>query len=152
AHERGEPRAAEADAGPAMSARALVAALALCSSALAAAEPIHGVWTAGRTKWRVENGGTAVFVQLSLQRSGQHGSGSSSPPVPIAELSGLTEAQVETTGDVRFTWKRDAGTFALEGRFQDGDGAGHFAFTPSPEYQADMKRRGYGAIDDEKAL
>ena len=119
----------------------------------AEAEALRGVWSADRSKWRVANAGTATIVQLSLRRVGAKGDWNSSQSVPVAELSGLSEAQLDaTSAETRFTWKRDAGTFSLEGRFQAGAGAGHFAFDADPGYVADMERRGYGGIDDEKAL
>jgi hypothetical protein len=130
----------------------LLAAVAFSWSSALVAQPIRGVWTADRSKWKVASGGTAVFVQLSLRRTGPHGNWDSSHPVLLSELPGLTEAQLDTTADVRFSWKRDAGTFVLDGSFRDGDGAGHYVFAANPDYQADLKRRGYGGIDDEKSL
>ncbi|HWW95060.1 MAG TPA: hypothetical protein VN375_16945, partial [Vicinamibacteria bacterium] len=117
-------------------------------------EGIRGVWTAERSTWRVDTGGTTTLVQLSLRRAGEgRGSWNSSHPVPLAELEGLTTALMDAaSADVRFAWKRDAGTFGFEGRFQTGAGAGHFTFTPSPAFIAEMRSRGYGDLDDEKDL
>lgn len=133
---------------------ALGAALLLSGIGDAAAPAgLRGVWTAERSTWRVEKAGTTTLVQLSLRNVGGRGNWNSSHPVPLAELAGLTTASVDApSADVRFDWKRDAGTFGFEGRFQTGAGAGHFTFTPSAAYVADMRSRGYPDIDDEKAL
>jgi hypothetical protein len=113
----------------------------------------RGVWTAERSKWRVSGGGTATLVELTLRRSETHGHWSSSESLPLAELRGLGAEQLDAaSADVRFDWVRDAGTFACQGRFETGVGAGHFTFAANREYVADMKRRGFGEIDDDKAL
>ncbi len=123
------------------------------SAGPAAEGGIRGVWTAERSRWRVENGQTATLVQLSLRRVGPKGEWNSGETVPLVELPGLTATMLDApSADVRFEWVRDAGRFALQGRFEAGAGAGHFTFAANREYVADMKRRGYGEIDDEKAL
>jgi hypothetical protein len=114
---------------------------------------LRGVWTAERSTWRVQNGGTTTLVELSLRRVSGKGHWNSSETLPLAELRGLAAPALEAaSADVRFDWTRDAGTFACQGRFERGVGAGHFTFAGNPEYAADMKRRGYGEIDEEKAL
>ena len=119
----------------------------------AATEGLRGVWTAERSNWRIEKAGNATIVQLTLRRVGAHGRWDSSHPVALPDLEGLTSAAIEApSSDVRFALKRDAGTLSFEGRFQAGAGAGHFTFAPSAAYVADMRGRGYGDIDDEKAM
>ena len=114
---------------------------------------LRGVWTAERSRWRVAGGSTATLVELTLQRSDAHGRWSSSESLPLAELRGLGASLLEAAAaDVRFDWVRDAGSFACQGRFEAGTGAGHFTFAANREYVADMKRRGFGAIADEQAL
>jgi hypothetical protein len=117
------------------------------------ADPLRGTWTAERARWHVEGGGTATLVELMLRQTRSTGSSSHSLTLPLEELAGLTPAQLDAAAaDARFTWTRDAGRFTLEGRFEAGSGAGHFTFTPSTEYVADMRRRGYSEVDDAKAL
>ena len=87
----------------------------------AAPEGLRGVWTAERSNWRVEKAGNTTIVQLTLRRVGGRGHWDSSHPVPLAELDGLTSAAMEApSAEARFAWKRDAGAFAFEGRFQAG--------------------------------
>jgi hypothetical protein len=45
---------------------------------------------------------------------------------------------------------RDAGRFFFEGSFRRGEGAGHFTFTPRPEFVAAMQQLGYPGLGDEK--
>ncbi len=119
----------------------------------AATEPLRGLWTAERSTWKVDTGGTATFLQLSMHERRAHGDSQHSETIPLEELSGLTPAQIDASAaDVRFDWKRDAGVFGFEGRFETGAGAGHFTFTPSAEYVADMRKRGYTEVDEQKAM
>ena len=64
---------------------------------------------------------------------------------PIDELQ--RPARQQTTNSrasaIKFELRREAGTLAFDGAFRDGRGAGLFAFTPRPEYIAEMKRLGY---------
>ena len=139
--------------GQGMTARGGGLPAALAKQEAPVAGGLRGVWTAERSKWRVENGGTATLVELSLRRVGGRGQWNSSETLPLPELRGLTPAMLEApSADARFAWTRDAGTFDCQGRFETGVGAGHFSFTANAEYASDMKRRGYGEIDVEKAL
>src|SRR5688572_32540437 len=75
---------------------------ALAKEEAAVAGGLRGVWTAERSKWRVENGGTATLVELSLRRVGGRGHWNSSETLPLSELRGLTTAMLEApTSDVR---------------------------------------------------
>src|SRR5262245_10603019 len=93
---------------------------------------LRGVWTAERQAWRVQNGGTATLVELTLRRVSGKGQWSSSETLPLAELRGLAAPSLEApSADVRFEWVRDAGTFSCTGRFEAGVGAGHYSFAQS---------------------
>jgi hypothetical protein len=114
---------------------------------------LRGVWTAQPSQWRTTDGSTAMVVQLSLRRTSPGHDSSSSFPVALADLKGLTAEQARgTKADVRFELVRDAGTVACEGRFDGGDGAGHFTFAPSAEYVQVMRKQGYDGIDEEQAF
>jgi hypothetical protein len=114
---------------------------------------LRGVWTAQPSRWKTTDGGTATIVQLSLRRTGSGHDWNSSFPVALADLRGLTAEQTRgAKTDVHFEVVRDAGTIACEGRFDDGSGAGHFTFVANPEYLQDMRKQGYGAMDEEKVF
>jgi hypothetical protein len=129
--------------------------LALAAALLAApaGAEVRGVWTAEPSRWRVSGAAPATLLQLSLRGTRGSGEWSSSQPVPLGELHGLGAQQLSgAPAEVRFEWRRDAGAFAFEGRFQDQAGAGHFRFTASADFVAELRSRGQGAIDEEKAL
>lgn len=137
----------------------LIAALGL--SAFATTRPdtedpggvIRGVFTSQRSRWNVEGSGPTTLVKLQLQRSRKGGNWSHGFPVPIDELKGLTAALAESSGGpVRFELVRDAGSFAFEGSFVAGDGAGHFSFTPSAAYRDELRKMGYGSPSPSEAF
>jgi hypothetical protein len=141
-------------------------ALALGASAFAAAtlgvapsghpqdDPLSGVWTAEKSRWKVAGDESAAVVQLSLRRSGmRRGDWNSSFMLPLTDLRGLTVAQMGGgRSEVRFELPRDAGTMTFEGRFQDASGAGHFTFVPNQEFVAAMRARGFANLDAERVF
>ena len=130
---------------------ALVSAAAVVRSAGGpSAGDITGTWTAEPANWKGASAG-GPLVQLSLsRRRGTQGSSQHSNAVALAELRGLTADQMgAAASSVSFTRERDAGRFAFDGSFRGGEGAGHFTFTPRPEFVAAMRGLGY-ALDDEK--
>ena len=130
----------------------VAAALVAASDGRAQTATISGMWTAERSVWKIRGDGTATIVQLGLRRrGGGRSSWNSSFAVPLNDLPGLSSAEVDApSADVRFELARDAGTVRFEGRFVDGAGAGHFTFTPSAEFAAAMRERGWGSLDAEK--
>ena len=67
--------------------------------------------------------------------------------VTLDQLSGLTREQVmSATGtNVRFQLKRDAGTFNFEGWFKEGNGSGHFTFSPNSSFAANSRAEALAA-------
>ena len=67
--------------------------------------------------------------------------------VPIAELSGLTQEELQGTGHpVTFTLKREAGTITFTGRFANGTGQGTLHYQGDPAFWA--KIQGLGVEND----
>jgi hypothetical protein len=62
----------------------------------------------------------------------------------------LSDAQINATSEtpVSFTLARDAGSIAMTGSFQSGEGVGRFTFTPNPSYGQTLRALGVG-IDEE---
>lgn len=62
------------------------------------------------------------------------------------KLVGLTRDQaMSTTGaNVKFELRRDAGTFHFEGWFKQGNGSGHFTFSPSASFVTQLDQLGFG--------
>jgi hypothetical protein len=90
--------------------------------------------------WEIRPTATEGVVHLRLvEVNSQSGTN-----VPLAQLEGLTTAQLSGTGGpVQFRVRRDAGTFAFEGVFRNGVGAGTFTFAPDPNFPAEMAKRGF---------
>jgi hypothetical protein len=83
------------------------------------------------------------------------GGGSSlmSRTVPLVELQGLTaEAASSAKENVNFNIVFEAGTFACEGYFREGKGAGFWTFTPSQSFVSAMRERGYNNLTSEDLL
>jgi hypothetical protein len=133
-------------------AAALGSAAAVVRSAdgASAGDAITGTWTAEPATGKAASAG-GPLVQLSLgRRRGTHGNSQHSSPIALAELRGLTADQMSAgASSVTFTLERDAGRFSFDGTFRGGEGAGHFTFTPRPEFVAAMRGLGY-VLDDEK--
>ena len=72
------------------------------------------------------------------------GDWSTGQTMPAEEFSGLPVADEHfATSSLKFELRREAGTFAFDGAFRDGRGAGLFVFSPRPEYATEMKAIGY---------
>jgi hypothetical protein len=115
-----------------------------------------GVQTSFAGQWLIEfkTGEEKVQISLRYQRESKNGFGFSNNSFDIApgELQGLTREQAMSSagGRVQFQLRRDAGTFNCEGWFKDGNGSGHFVFSPNPAYSAELKKQGYGAPSAEQ--
>src|SRR5260370_42176879 len=92
---------------------------------------------------------------MRYERKSEKGTGFSSHGFQVdpSRLSGLTREQAMSGGThVQFQLKRDAGTFNFEGWFKDGNGSGHFTFTPDRSFAAELNNQGYGSPTDEQLL
>jgi beta-lactamase regulating signal transducer with metallopeptidase domain len=92
-----------------------------------------GTWEVRSSK---ANDGT-VHLRLS------EGDSSWGRTVRLDALEGLTAGQLSAGGPVKFTLRRDAGTFAFEGVVRGGVGAGTFSFTPDPAFAEGLAKRGF---------
>ncbi len=109
---------------------ALFAVLLLAATPVLAAASHSGTWTASVQENQ---------LHLNLRHKGEKG-GQIGMPVPIAAFKGLSTADGSTAP---FQLEREAGTLRFEGRFADGEGAGHFQFEPSAAYTQAMASLGY---------
>ena len=105
---------------------------------------VHGTWTA-----ELHSG--KVFLQVRTtpppdwNRSGNwNGDWNMGQSFPVDDLSGLPANNDQlTAASVKFDLRREAGTFAFEGSFRDGRGAGLFTFAPREAYVGEMRSLGY---------
>ena len=80
-----------------------------------------------------------VNLQLHERRNSTRGF-----TIDLNQLDGLTNAMLSGgRADLRFSLRRDAGTFEFEGVMRGGVGAGTYTFVPSNTYAAELSRRGY---------
>ncbi len=136
---------------------ALLSSLMLTNAARAQQSQNSGQWLI--SQWLTNAKPQADKVHLKLRyrmgdskKDGDSDFNSSTAfHIPIARLSGLTPAQITSVsgGQVRFQLVRDAGTLDCEGWFKDGQGSGHFVFTPNARFASDLKTRGYDAPTSE---
>jgi beta-lactamase regulating signal transducer with metallopeptidase domain len=63
-----------------------------------------------------------------------------------SEIEGLTSQTLSnTTGPIRFSIPREAGTIEIEGTLRAGRGSGSFRFVPSQTFVAGLTRRGFAS-------
>lgn len=114
----------------------------------AAQTPATGEWTAEFNRAK------AGEVQVTFHRHSQEGGfNMTSETFALGELPGLTaDAASAAKTTVTFNLVREAGTFACEGYFRDGRGAGFWTFTPSQSFIAAMRSRGYDNLTADDLL
>ncbi len=123
--------------------RALAVAFTLALALAANADSLRGMWTA--SIWSVKD---VERVQLNMQR--EHSNWGQD--FKIAAFEGLSRAQITSASDVpvKFALRRDAGTISFDGSFRDGEGAGHFTFTPNDSYLGTLRSMHISLDDDNK--
>lgn len=109
--------------------------------------PLTGQWTMGGLVLQDR-------VLFSIQCCGGTGFNmSSSMPVPLAQIRGLTRPQLDYGGAVmQFQIVRDAGTLQLQGYLDNGKGGGTFTFVPNASYANEMRSLGYSDLSNERML
>jgi len=115
---------------------------------VAEAQDISGTWV-------IQDLHLANNVQLSFTVN-QNGRGTlnSSSGFDVAQLRGLNLAQLKApVGTMaQFDLVREPGTFACEGYFKNGNGAGTFVFRPDPAFVTQMRGLGFLAINEDRVL
>jgi hypothetical protein len=98
-------------------------------------------------EWSIEPSTQAGQVHFTIVLGNPDSSDTEdhSSDVDISAL-GLSKAQLESSGDVTFTFMREAGTFACRGRISNGKGGGTATFTPSGDYRSKMAALGYDGL------
>ena len=106
---------------------------------------ITGTWTAELNRSKPGE------IEMTFERrSGEGGFNMSSDRIALSELQGFSP-EVASSGraNVNFQIVREAGTFACEGYFRDGKGAGFWTFTGSQSFVTAMRGRGYTGLTAE---
>jgi hypothetical protein len=117
-------------------------------TAQAAQNTITGEWTAELNR---KNSGE---IQMTFHRRSENGGfNMTSDSVSLGDLQGITAETISSSkADVNFNIVREAGTFACEGLFREGRGAGFWTFTSSPNFVSAMRSRGYDNLTEEDFL
>ena len=106
--------------------------------------PINGQWTISGPVIR-------DHIQLETRRTSSRGAMSSSSPIALGQLRGLTPVQLESSGSiVRFEIVRDAGTLEFQGYVQNTSGGGTFTFVPNANFAVELNSLGYPGVSEEK--
>ncbi|MBV9925578.1 MAG: hypothetical protein JOZ96_11220 [Acidobacteria bacterium] len=122
-------------------------------NAFAQGERFEGQWL---VEYRTDDGKTSLTLNYKEVRRAEDGRKhegfsfwNTTRDVAPESLQGLTREQALSASgtNVRFELRRDAGTFACEGWFRQGNGSGHFNFVPDPGFAAELSRRGVGTPD-----
>ena len=128
----------------------------LGTAASAQAERFEGQWL---VEYRTDEGKTSLTLNYQEDRTGRDGrqhrsNWNTTRNVAPESLHGLTREQALSASgtNVRFDLRRDAGTFACEGWFRQGNGSGHFNFIPDPGFAAELSRRGIVGTPDTRQL
>jgi hypothetical protein len=95
-------------------------------------EPPPATW-----QLQVRLDGRTVALMTRDHPNSTHGT-----TLAIDTFAGL-RPQLGTAGPVRFSLKRDAGTFEFDGVLRKGAGGGTMEFVPSPTFPGELARRGF---------
>ncbi len=89
---------------------------------------------------------SAGEIQLELSYRTAKSRSNNSRPIALAELQGLTAAQLASTSGrpARFRIVRDAGSLECDGIFRNGRGTGDCRFAANAGYAAALAKRGIG--------
>jgi len=122
------------------------AATLLVPAAACADAPAADSEAPARLSWEIEDQKEPGNVQFELSHRSPGHSYSTSRPVPLDSLVGITPAQLSSASgaQVRFHMVREAGSFDCEGIVRRGRGTGDCSFVPDPAFAAGLARRGMG--------
>jgi beta-lactamase regulating signal transducer with metallopeptidase domain len=130
--------ASQATTAPATASRGLAVHPARLAKTLYAWSDVIAQSFSTSGTWAVQPSEKPGEVYFEMRQ--QHSSNGHS--TPLSQLDGLTTAQMQAGGSVKFMLRRDAGTFTCEGIFRDGVGGGTFTFAANPAFVEELAKRG----------
>lgn len=120
----------------------------LFTAAAAEESQLSGEWTA-----EIDRSKPAEIHMTFHRRSEKGGFSMSGDTIALNEMKGLTaEIAFSPKTRVTFSLVREAGTFACEGFFNQGRGAGFWTFTPNQSFVSAMNGRGYSNLTEDNVL
>ncbi len=117
---------------------AAVVVLAAAAGQDAEAVPVPGSTAAGTWEIRTTQTSGVVHLRLSESANSSHGS-----TIALDRFQGLAPSLLSNGGPATFSLRRAAGTFAFEGMFRSGSGAGTYTFVPSASFPVELVARGF---------
>lgn len=108
------------------------------SYVIVAQTTLSGDWKASVDTKNVDK----IYISFE-RRTGKDNHNQMGSTFEYSALQGLTREQAISSGAVKFSLAREAGTIECEGSFQNGKGAGTFRFTANPNFVSAMKSRGF---------
>ena len=124
----------------------------LLALTVSAQETLTGTWKADskqqekNKKWEddgeTQEKGDRIYLSFE-RRTEKGGKNQHGTAYLYSDLQGLSKAQANGSGAVKFSLVREAGTIDCEGTFTDGKGSGTFRFTPNKSFISAMKTRGF---------
>ena len=90
--------------------------------------------------WEIRTTQTSGVVHLRLSESANSSHGST---IALDRFQGLAPSLLSNGGPATFSLRRAAGTFAFEGMFKSGSGAGTYRFVPSASFPVELVARGF---------
>ncbi|HEX8268004.1 MAG TPA: hypothetical protein VF596_21575, partial [Pyrinomonadaceae bacterium] len=117
-------------------------------TAQTAQNALSGEWTAEFKRSKIGE------IQFTFHRRSEKGGISmTGNTLSLNEFQGLTQETASSArANVNFNIVREAGTFACEGFFREGKGAGFWTLTPNQSFVSAMRSRGYESLTDEDLL
>jgi hypothetical protein len=124
----------------------ILIAVAAAAGLMTMAAPVR----AQTVDWRVAPADKAGDVQFTLSRRSGNSHWINSNTTPLAELQGLSAAQLSKGGStpVRFSVTRGAGLLDCSGNAGSGRGSGSCGFRADPAFVAALQRRGIGGASE----
>ncbi len=95
-------------------------------------------------EWSISPAGQPDKVQLRLEYRRGNNNSSHSRTTPLAEIQGLSAAQLSGAGPASFRLGGEAGTLDCRGTLDRGRGIGTCDFRPDAAFAAELERRGIG--------
>ena len=114
--------------------------VALSAAAGQDAEAVSTPASTAAGTWEIRATQTSGVVNLRLSESANSSHGST---IALDRFQGLAPSLLSNGGPATFSLRRAAGTFAFEGMFRSGSGAGTYTFVPGASFPAELVARGF---------
>lgn len=124
----------------------------ICALGMAAlAMPAFAAVDDAGQNWKLRRAGSDR-VRFTLERSRAGSRWTNSSDMTLDRFRNLSLSALDRGGDARFEFVQDAGRVICTGRFSGGQGSGTWTFARDPEFAGELRRLGFGDLDEEQQL